>query len=158
MMLSGSLPHKHDDRKKTHFEFSDGFRNVAASAKDLITNLLQVDPAKRFTLAQVEAHEWFCQPKGRGVVTSMTPRVKSPRALRTQQNLDSAAGAPQANASTMEQFAHEDKKDAQFVTSTNQRVRTRSQKNNADTLKSDPNGDSIARSRPPASKRAKYDE
>jgi serine/threonine protein kinase len=37
------------------------WRNVSEGAKDLISNLLVVDPARRFTAKQVLEHPWIKQ-------------------------------------------------------------------------------------------------
>jgi len=45
--------------KKGHFTFPDPYwTDISPSAKDLVTNLLRVDPRERFTAEQVLAHEW----------------------------------------------------------------------------------------------------
>jgi serine/threonine protein kinase len=44
---------------KIPFEGDPVWEKISEQAKDLITNLLQVEPSKRFTSAQALAHPWF---------------------------------------------------------------------------------------------------
>ena len=45
--------------RAAQFEFpQQEWRNVSEQAKDLIRNLLQVDPAKRMTIDQLSEHSW----------------------------------------------------------------------------------------------------
>lgn len=45
--------------RAAQFEFpQQEWRNVSDQAKDLIRNLLQVDPAKRMTIDQLSVHSW----------------------------------------------------------------------------------------------------
>jgi serine/threonine protein kinase len=47
---------------------------VSHEAKDLVAQLLQVDPARRFTVAQSLAHPWIQQ---HGVSTGPLPRANA---------------------------------------------------------------------------------
>mmetsp|Transcript_19089 Transcript_19089/g.26706 ORF Transcript_19089/g.26706 Transcript_19089/m.26706 type:complete len:441 (+) Transcript_19089:196-1518(+) len=68
VMLSGCSPFD-DDNPKIHildqvkegmYDFpSDSFGHVGEDAKDLIRNLLCVDPKKRYTIDQVKKHRWM---------------------------------------------------------------------------------------------------
>jgi serine/threonine protein kinase len=38
--------------------------NISKEAKDLISNMIELDPQKRFTIEQVVKSEWFTKTKG----------------------------------------------------------------------------------------------
>ena len=87
VVLSGTPPFHHEDDfelfeiiKKGKFEFdAPAWANVSAEAKDLIKNLLVVDPRKRFTAKEIKQHPW---------VTGFT--ALPPRAMPTTTSLGSA--------------------------------------------------------------------
>lgn len=54
------LPSKSNSKSPIPYEFpKQTWKNVSKSSKDLICNLLQSDPNKRFTSADILKHEWF---------------------------------------------------------------------------------------------------
>lgn len=67
MMLCGYLPFENENVSKLihminwgHYTFEEEhWGNISEEAKDLITNMLCVNPDERYTSEQVLAHGWF---------------------------------------------------------------------------------------------------
>jgi len=75
------------------YSFPDRYwGQVSPEAKDLVTNLLQTDPARRFTVQQALGHAWI---RGNGVSVGQLP-VRNVESLRTFNNKrkNSVAGSP----------------------------------------------------------------
>ena len=64
--------------KKGEFEFpSPYWDGISEPAKDLIRNLLIVDPSKRFSADQILAHPWICGEKTpRKQLPNVTDKIK----------------------------------------------------------------------------------
>jgi serine/threonine protein kinase len=89
VLLRGKLPF--DGKKKAQiisktvsgkipFEGDAIWEKVSPLAKDLITHLLQVDPAKRYTVPEALAHPWFSEilPKPERRKSKAKPRRSLP--------------------------------------------------------------------------------
>jgi serine/threonine protein kinase len=83
-MLSKTMPFRAKDidkllrqvvKGKFTFTPEDRWRPVSAEARDLITKLLCVDPAKRLTIADVKAHPWCAAAVAKCMATM--PKVKA---------------------------------------------------------------------------------
>ncbi|KAI0336992.1 Pkinase-domain-containing protein [Trametopsis cervina] len=66
-LLTGMLPFDDDDEsimraKVIRGEFEDP-EWLSDDARDLLRNVLQVEPTKRFTIEQILSHSWFTSPK-----------------------------------------------------------------------------------------------
>jgi serine/threonine protein kinase len=84
VMLSKTMPFRAKDidkllrqvvKGKFTFTPEDRWRPVSAEARDLITKLLCVDPAKRLTIADVKAHPWCAAAVAKCMATM--PKVKA---------------------------------------------------------------------------------
>ena len=82
-LLSGSLPFDHESQKETiRMTLSDElvfdlpcWDDVSPDAKDLVKKLMQKDPRNRISLANMLAHPWFNQARGK--YAAATPPSKS---------------------------------------------------------------------------------
>lgn len=85
VLLRGKLPF--DGKKKSQiisktisgvipFEGDAVWEKVSPEAKDLISHLLQIDPAKRYTVSEALAHPWFSTaiPRGERRKSKAKPR------------------------------------------------------------------------------------
>ena len=65
-LLFGKLPFNGEDEEETHYNILNGHfelyddRFASSAAKDLIRNLLVIDPTKRLTLDEILKHEFLC--------------------------------------------------------------------------------------------------
>ena len=50
-----------DEIKSGKYEFNENWNDISADAKDLVSNLLVVDPDKRYSMTQVKEHNWLSQ-------------------------------------------------------------------------------------------------
>jgi serine/threonine protein kinase len=103
VLLCGCLPFDDDSsvpsddlvRSRFVLRFPRWAKNLSASAKDLLSHLLDVDPRRRYTAEQALQHPWV---KGE---TASKNLLESPRIIRKSPNIRSprtpqAAAAPAA--------------------------------------------------------------
>eukprot|EP00808_Paulinella_micropora_P029888 g39001.t1 len=97
LVLRGKLPFNSKDESEIiaktiegKITFDDGWKAISPEAKDLLHNLLKVDPNDRFTAAQALRHSWF--PKSFRPPNQLPP---TPRFSRAQSG-QSATTTPNA--------------------------------------------------------------
>lgn len=73
--------------KKGEYDFAGpAWESISASAKDLVTKLLQTDPNKRATVHVALAHDWFTKPHSKVEEESFEDQFKL-NLLRNQRRL-----------------------------------------------------------------------
>jgi 5'-AMP-activated protein kinase catalytic alpha subunit len=77
-MVCGYLPFEEENQEKLFYKIARGLVNypsfISYACKDLLMNLLQVEPNKRFTFKQIKEHAWFKA----GIMNSTKPVIFSP--------------------------------------------------------------------------------
>lgn len=96
VLLCGCLPFDDDSqalpsddlvRAKFVLRFPRWARNLSASAKDLLSHLLNVNPCKRYSAEQALAHPWVTGKEAKkGNLLASPGRIKSSPALRARNN------------------------------------------------------------------------
>ena len=111
VLLCGCLPFDDDSqtvpsddlvRKKFVLRFPRWAKNLSASAKDLLTHLLDVDPRTRYTAEQALQHPWVTGETAPADNLLQSPRMirKSPRTPRTPQAVAQHRGVQPPNHAT----------------------------------------------------------
>lgn len=62
-MVAGYLPFEDSDTNKLYSKILSGQftipKHVSSECSDLLTKIMETDPEKRFTAAQIKEHPWF---------------------------------------------------------------------------------------------------